>query len=378
MRTRWPIPVVFATTLAFAWGEPSAAGLVPQRDLAKLVDRSPIVVRGTVEYVREAGAGVLLVEWNPQAPGLGLIGRLVDSLGDDAPAPDGSGYPRECPVLVRRAGIRMVSSLKGDAAEPGEIVQVEFYVPTAPVPVHWEQLGVGQHALFFLDGQGSVSDLLYPILPIAAKAPAIEPRLPPLEAVKQHILFSLAPGPPEPTLRSCVQAVIDLKMPEAAERLSRLACASDPLVAGDGLWGLVSLEDRRAFPAAVDFLLATPQGAAAQAGGIMVRIMQLSDPDLAMAVMPLLHSRDPAYRRAALFALRRMKVADTVPAFAYVALHDTDQFNRYTAIMAVGEITGKRGWMTPVDQFDHNPSYYLGLFGEWWAREGAALYGPAE
>jgi hypothetical protein len=354
---------------------PAAALGGPYRDVAKLAERTPIIVRGTVEHLRYVGDGLLLAERHPQAPGLGLIGRLVEPGQGQARtgSPDSLG---EYEVRIWRAGVRVVSTVKGPAAEAGSTIELEFYRRPSGVDAPWGLLETGQHGLFFMDTDGRVADLFHPFVPLAPAAPTVDSGLPVLETIIRYLLLSLRLDAPELTVRSCVEPLIRLDVREAVDYLLPLLKSRDPLVVGDALWGLVALGDRRAVPLAVEYVLRARMGTEIQVVRIGGAIGYLTEPSLAPAIMPLLASGNPRDRGCALHALRRMKVPDTIPAFAYAALHDADQSNRYVAMMAVGEITGKRGpWITSLDEFDQNPSHYRGLFGEWWTREGAALYG---
>lgn len=367
--TRLLCIVLVGVLFGCVWAVPAAAILGSVRIISKLTDRSAVIVRAGVVYVNDGSDGMLITERSPD--GYALTGRLVEDSAGAAPG------IVACPVFVRRAGINVASVLKGAPMHAGTIIEIEFYVPRGPriTFVPWPDLRVGDHGLFFLDATRQICDLRYPFLPIATGAPPVEPDLPPIEAIKRYLLSSLRPGIDEPIIRSAVEGLIELNVPEAVEQLAALSVVSDPRIAGDGLMGLVAFQDRRAFPAAVEFLLQAPPGAERQIGELSVAIARLRDPNLASAVTPLLDSPNAHYRRAALDALRQMKNLDTIPRLVAVATSDDDSLNNYIAMAAVSEMLGHYGdWLVELSTFSPDPSYYLTLFGDWWAREGAALY----
>lgn len=341
------------------------ASPMPVRSIARLVDRTAEIALGTVLAVEEVGERLLTTRRDPEGYGRGPV--RTDALTYAMAAASADQFR----VLVRRAHLDVASVVKGPALQTSDIT-VEFYEPRdghAP----WTPLETGQHGLFFLDNAGRVADVFYPFLPIAAEAPLVAPGLPPIEAIKQYLLLSLRPDTPEATLASCIEGVIDLKAAQATDYLVDVAAAKDPQIAGDGLWGLIAFQDARAFPAATEFVLRAPAGARRQVGRILGAVAELRDPKLGPAVMPLLSTENAAWRQDALTALRNMKDPRNVPALIY-ALSDADLENRYVAMMAVAETTGRESGMPSWPRFQENPAYWLGLTFDWWDREGKQQY----
>ena len=140
---------------------------------------------------------------------------------------------------------------------------------------------------------------------------------------------------------------------------------------------MVRLQDARAFPAAIDFVLANRERAPRPASMIVHRVRMLTDPTLARSIKPLLSDWDADWRRAALSALRNMRTREAVPLFI-AALSDGDLENQNISVLALAEITGEHSeWATSWGRFQENPSYYVDKWRNWWETEGKVLYGSA-
>jgi hypothetical protein len=314
------------------------SGGTPVRRIEGLVEDASHILLGTVSSVKEVGEGILTVS------------------------------DTEYNVSVQHAVIKISAVLKGPALQTGATTQVEFYRPFSGPP--WAQLQTGQYGIFFLADDGGPIDLFFPLLPIAQNVLLVENKPSPIETVEQYLLLSMKSGVTSDTLASCIEGALDLNLQKATDYLVPLTNESDTKIVGYALWGLLRFQDARAFPAATGFILNPPESARTQALMLIYAVRDLTDPTLAQAIVPLLFSKDAAYRRQALSALRHMKDPQNISLLAE-ALSDDDLENRYIAIMGLAETTHMENaeWASSWPKFQENPEYYVDKWRNWWEQE---------
>lgn len=334
-------------------GSSLGGGLVPGRMLPELLEAAPRVVRGTMLKVEEAGYAVILCGGN------------------------------EIEATAYTASFQVAGSVKGATAEPGSELRTEFYLPF--VGPAWAALAPGEHGLLLLAEDGLLWDLYHPLIPVDPRVPAITGATT-TEIVGCYLLESLSPDLPLPTLESSIEGLLQLHTDGTADRLVQLGTSENGAVRGEALLGLVKLEDMRAFPAAVDLVLAIgPSDGGRIAWRIASAVQHLSRPELMDQVVPLCSSQEAEWRRAGLAALgygARKYPASRVkygPIFA-AALKDEDPRVAYHGVMGLWFVNEAHEypWGPTLEMFMQEPDKYLAYWRSWWETEGKARYGTPE
>jgi hypothetical protein len=347
------------------YGGFQGSGGRPQRSIPDMTEGAAWIVRASVVRVADIGEGVVV------------------------------SYESEAPVRICSARLAVDRVIKGAGVTPGDTIEVEFY--KGYLGPAWGDIREGQHGLFFIAEDATPFDLFYPFVALPTRVPDVPARLPPLEAVEQYLLGTLAPeAVPEllataresvisgnrvrvcKALESAIAGLLQLESKPLADALVRLSEVEEVQAAGLAFWGLVKLQDHRAFPAALDFAFANRHTAPYEASSIVGSTGTLTDPALAPAIKPLLNDPKPSWRHEALQALRRMKNPEAIP-WVIPLLSDTDVMVTYNAVMCLAETTGRFNpeWATSVALFEQDPSQYTEKWADWWESEGKAVYGAA-
>jgi hypothetical protein len=268
-----------------------------------------------------------------------------------------------------RAEVAVDASLKGTVDSP--TIEFRFLVPD--LSNGFGRIPSNLDRIVFLVRRGDHFELANPYYPSLPALRGIRPNArDPLASV---IMYIAAIVDSEGTSGSDKREAIGILRHQGAASPSPAITASltkalgnpDSSVSGDAAAALLSMGDVDALPVAERILSSdiAPEVKGNLHGAIA---RDVKNKGAVPALGRLLKSPDPETRRAAAAALRRVKTPEALRDLAG-ALDDSDLLVQYSAVIALAEANGGRGWGPSLETFQADPAAYVKHWKEWSAAQ---------
>ena len=348
--------------------------------LDKMTESSTTIVYGTVKSVEPEGSvNIQLIRENQ---GYLTHGIPVSSNTDPV-------IGSQSKVKVGLAVIQVEWVIKGSLQLGENSISMKTY-QNSSFPKLVNQLKPGLHGLFFLDNNNGPVDIYNPSQILVAEINSPGEGLNPLDQIKYYITASIQPEADYEILEACVDSIIKLQIREAGTNMAALLDSTKPRITSCMLYGLLKLQDSRAFPGTKIFLENPPSDETKNnkghvIDGISTLTASIFDDD----VIGILGIQDASVHQAAVQALRHIRTRKSAIALADVIIDlDTPVDEKYDAMM--GTIEWRYGDMNKgqynslsledqanlpelpgLDLFSKDPDKYLSKWKIWWEKQNS-------